>query len=103
MARFTAVRNIKNIRHAAPLFHNRKTLWQMLKDVLGGRYKMSMMTNLVCVLGVLYVLFPFDFLPDLIPVLGWADDGAMIYFIVKRLQKETQRYNRFKAMERRGF
>lgn len=97
------VKRIKNIQHATQLFQNRRTLWQMLRDVLGGRYKMSLMTNVAVVLGVLYVLFPFDFITDLLPVIGWADDGAVIYFVVKRLQKETQRYNRFKVMERRGF
>lgn len=28
-----------------------------------------------------YLLFPFDLLPDVIPVLGWADDVAVIWII----------------------
>ena len=103
MAKLTPVRHVRNIKNAANLFQNRKTLWAMLRDVLGGRYKMSMMTNLAVVLGIVYVLFPFDIVPDFLPILGWADDGALIYMVIKRLQKETQRYNRFKVMERRGF
>lgn len=29
-------------------------------------------------LGVAYLLFPFDFLPDLMPVVGWIDDLLVI-------------------------
>ena len=75
----------------------------MLRDVMQGHYRMSVITTAIFVLGVLYIFFPFDFIPDFIPVLGWMDDGAIIFMVIKRLQKETQRYNRYKAMERRGF
>jgi uncharacterized membrane protein YkvA (DUF1232 family) len=30
--------------------------------------------RLVCGLAVCYLIFPFDFLPDLMPVIGWMDD-----------------------------
>jgi len=103
MARSTSVRPVKNIRHVANLFNSRKTLWYMLRDVFHGNYRMSFFTNIAFVLGVLYVLFPFDLITDVIPIFGWLDDGFVVFLLIKRLNKETQRYNRFKAMERRGF
>lgn len=103
MSKFTPVRQVKNMRHVMGLFHNRRTLWQMLKDAFSGHYRMSMWTYLAMIFTVLYVLFPFDIITDLIPFIGWIDDGVVIFLLVKRLQKETQRYNRFKVMERRGF
>lgn len=103
MSRFTPVRHVRNMRHVVDLFHNRKTLMQMLKEVFRGTYKMSFLSNMAVLLGIVYVLFPFDFIFDLIPFLGWADDGFVIFMVVKRLQKETQRFNRAKVMERRGF
>jgi uncharacterized membrane protein YkvA (DUF1232 family) len=102
MAKFTTVRHGRNLKNAAHLFNNRRTLFQMLREVWGGHYKMSFLTNAALALGVLYVLFPFDFITDLLPIIGWADDGAVIYLVIKRLQTETHRYVRFKAMERRG-
>lgn len=75
----------------------------MIRDVLNGRYKMSLFTTAVVVVSILYIVFPFDLVPDYIPVLGWIDDGVLLFFLLKRLQKETMRYIRFKAMERRGF
>ena len=103
MARLTQVRKLKSLKHTAQLFNNRRTLGQMLRDVWNRKYRMSFLTNVSLVLGVLYVLFPFDIITDLLPIIGWTDDGVVIYLVVKRLQKETQRYNRYKVMERRGF
>ena len=71
----------------------------MLREVFHGRYTMSLLTNMALVLGLLYIISPLDF--DWIPILGWVDDGFVGYMVIKRLQKETQRYNRHKAMERR--
>ncbi len=34
--------------------------------------------RLVCGLGILYVLSPLDFLPDLMPIIGWVDDILVV-------------------------
>lgn len=31
-------------------------------------------------IAVCYAIFPLDFLPDLIPVLGWIDDVAVLAY-----------------------
>jgi len=100
MSRITSARNT---RHFFGLFQNRKTLWQMIRETLSGRYKMSMFTTVVVILSLVYVLFPFDMLPDYIPFLGWIDDAFVFFLLVKMLQKETSRYVRFKAMERKNY
>ncbi len=71
----------------------------MLKAIWRGEYRMSLLTNLFIVFGILYVIIPLDF--DWVPIAGWIDDGLVIFFVIKRLQKETQRFNRYKAMERK--
>lgn len=38
--------------------------------------------RLAAALGVAYLLFPFDFLPDLMPVIGWLDDLLVILGVV---------------------
>ncbi len=97
--RAAGVANTRGVREGAQLFKNRKTLWCMLKEVWRGKYRMSFLTTVITILGLIYVVTPFDF--DWIPFVGWIDDGLVIYLIIKRLQKETQRFNRHKAAERR--
>ena len=102
MSKFTSARPVHNVRHGLQLFRNRRTLWQMIREVLGGSYRMSWLTVLITLFSLGYIVFPFDFAPDFIPVLGWIDDGFVLFLLLRRLNSETQRYNRFKAMERKG-
>lgn len=99
LGKITKTRWVRHANESAHIFYNRKTLWQMLRDVWQGKYKMSLLTNMILVLGVLYVIIPIDF--DWIPFIGWIDDLFVLLFIGKRLVKETQRYNRYKVMDRR--
>ncbi len=102
MSRYTVVRPVQNVKHGWHLLRNRKTLWQMIRETLRGTYKMSVLTIGATLLALAYVIFPFDIIPDFIPVVGWMDDGFVIYLLLRRLVKETQRYSRFKAMERKS-
>ncbi len=101
MAKYFSIRSARGVRAAYGLFQGRRTLWQMLREVFNGRYRMSGFTVLVCVLAIAYIVFPFDFMHDYVPFLGWIDDGFVFFLLVKRLRAESQRYTRFKAMERK--
>ena len=103
MPKLPSARPVQNMRHGWQLFRNRRTLWQMIREVLSGHYRMSLLTTLIVVLALIYIVFPFDLIPDYIPFIGWIDDGLILFLLIKRLLKETQRFNRFKAMERRGY
>ncbi len=76
-------------------------MWQMVREALSGKYRMSFFTTIVLILGAVYVVSPFDLIPDWIPVVGWIDDGVVIYLVIKRLNLETMRYIRSKAMDRK--
>ncbi len=102
MSRYTSVRAGNNLLNGVQLFRNRKTLWQMMRETLNGHYRMSWLTILIVVLSVAYIIFPFDLIPDYIPVIGWIDDGLVAYLMIRRLTRETQRYSRWKAMERKA-
>ncbi len=48
--------------------------------------------KLVLIAALLYVLSPIDLVPDLIPGLGWIDDGAIVMLslqLVRRLLAST--------------
>lgn len=99
MAKTSTLSSRDNVREGWSLLRSRKVLWCMLREAWRGNYKISFVTSLLVVLGLVYVFTPFDF--DWIPIIGWIDDGLVLFFILKRLQAETKRFNRHKAMERR--
>ncbi|YAI82171.1 MAG: YkvA family protein [cyanobacterium endosymbiont of Rhopalodia sterrenbergii] len=46
------------------------------------------------ILGTLLYLFsPIDISPDLIPILGWIDDGLLIFLLVSELSNLFWRYS----------
>ena len=51
-------------------------------------------------IGLAYIVLPFDFLHDYIPVLGWTDDvtaaGLIIWFILALIPKEMLEDNKAK-------
>ena len=101
MSKFTPLRPVQNVHHGWHLFRNRRTLWQMIREVARGHYRMSFLTTVIAIVSIAYIIYPFDLIPDYIPVLGWIDDGVVFYLLLKRLVFETHRFNRFKAMERK--
>ncbi|HEY8400250.1 MAG TPA: DUF1232 domain-containing protein [Cytophagaceae bacterium] len=41
---------------------------------------------------LLYFITPFDFFPDFLPFLGFADDAALLIWFVGNLAKEVEKY-----------
>lgn len=52
--------------------------------------------------ALLYLLMPFDLAPDLFPILGWADDVAVLWFGLRALSRELSRYVPPVTAESRG-
>lgn len=46
-----------------------KGIWQYLRDP-----RSSWPPKALLVVAILYLLFPFDLVPDLAPIVGWLDD-----------------------------
>jgi uncharacterized membrane protein YkvA (DUF1232 family) len=92
MAKIPVTKKVKHIRTLAQLWQYRKRLWAMLTDIFSRRYKASFITLVALVAGLVYLISPIDFVPDFIPFIGWVDDGFIVYFLVKRLLVELERY-----------
>jgi uncharacterized membrane protein YkvA (DUF1232 family) len=51
------------------------------------RLKSSGLSALFGVLAVIYTLWPMDLIPDVIPFLGWLDDGLALFFAFQQARK----------------
>jgi uncharacterized membrane protein YkvA (DUF1232 family) len=90
----------KNAAHVYQIYKNRKWIWPMIGDAIRGRYQFSLFTLLSIILFLGYMIFPFDFLPDFIPVIGWVDDGVFLVLLLRQLKKETVRYQEYKTKDK---
>ena len=66
-------------------------LWRYLRD---GR--VPLWRKLVGVAAVAYLVWPFDLIPDFIPILGWLDDAGVLMaaavFLVRDVRLHEQCY-----------
>lgn len=71
-------------------------LYHYIKDILAGRYKDYTPSKMVFIIAVLvYVVSPFDFLPDMIPM-GLLDDSSLILWAIKEVSDELEKYRKSK-------
>jgi uncharacterized membrane protein YkvA (DUF1232 family) len=54
-------------------------------------------TRGVMLVALLYPVVPIDLIPDPIPVLGLADDVALIVYAIRFAKPEIERYRKFQA------
>ena len=63
-----------------------------LSDIATGKYKDYDGKKLIIVVAaIIYVVTPFDLLPDLIPP-GWIDDISIVAWAIKEVSEELGKY-----------
>ena len=81
----------------ARLLEDFKLLYWLLKDYWKGEYRdISVWSILVFAAGIIYVLSPFDILPDFIPLVGQVDDAMVLIFCIFFLEKDLHKYREWK-------
>ncbi len=83
---------LNRIRGFSGLWKHRQELRRMIADARAGRYRISLLTLLAVLGAALYVISPFDVIPDFLVIFGWTDDVAIIYFLSNRIGRELERY-----------
>lgn len=97
MAKIPFIKKVAQVRSLASLWRYRTELFSMFKDMLAGTYKASLLTIIALAASIIYLLSPFNIITDLVPVIGWIDDGFIFYFLLKRLMHELNRYTAHKS------
>jgi uncharacterized membrane protein YkvA (DUF1232 family) len=74
-----------------------RLLLSLVKDYATGKYRdipfWVIGSSAVC---LLYILSPIDLIPDVIPVIGYLDDAAVLGLTLKLVNTELQRYKAWK-------
>jgi uncharacterized membrane protein YkvA (DUF1232 family) len=78
-------------------FKDMSSYFQAMLRLIRGDYRDVRIANLVVIIGaIIYVLDPWDLIPDWIPVLGFVDDATILAFAV---QKTRETLDDFTAWE----
>lgn len=70
----------------------------MIKDWVTGKYKEVPFATIASLAGVLiYVITPIDLIVDYIPLLGYADDAAILGFAIRFAKNDIEKYRAWVA------
>ena len=76
-----------------------KLFFCMLKDFATRKYTEIPMGTILAIVGTLvYILNPFDLIPDFIPAFGYLDDAAVIAVCLKAIKVDIDKYKAFRKI-----
>jgi len=77
-----------------------KLLFELLRGYVDGSYReVPWATIAVAVAALVYFLSPVDVIPDLLPVIGYADDASVLALAVSLLQEDLKAFCRWKGYD----
>ena len=80
---------VKLLNHYIVLFS------ELIKAYISGSYKKLPAVTLVKIVAVLiYFISPFDFIPDVLPFVGFADDLAVVLWVGKSIKNELDDFEK---------
>ena len=77
-----------------------QTMGDMIHDYADGSYKeVPVQTIIGVTVAVLYVVNPIDIIPDGIPAIGFADDIALVGFVLSQVHDDVDKYREWKEQQ----
>lgn len=65
----------------------------LLLDMMRDKdFRFTWTSRAVILAGLVYFIIPTDVMPDVLPVIGFVDDAAVIGVVFRRLRHEIERY-----------
>ena len=71
-------------------------LFSMLSDSYNRKYPVPKKTVFVITFALLYLISPVDIFPDIIPLIGFADDIAVLAFAASLIKDDLEKYGAWK-------
>lgn len=80
---------VKLLNHYVVLFS------QLVKAYIQGTYRKLPAIALAKIIAVLiYFISPFDFIPDVLPIIGFTDDLALVIWVGKSIKNELDEFEK---------
>jgi uncharacterized membrane protein YkvA (DUF1232 family) len=90
-------KNIIRFGFLSRLLQDFKLLFPLIRDYFKGTYRaVSLKSIIIFLAGLIYIISPFDFIPDYIPGLGQIDDVAILAFCLYLLEKDLLKYKKWR-------
>lgn len=90
----------EKFKSAGPLkrfMEDLRLLIAIVKDYWSGEYReIPYMSIAAIVFALLYVLSPMDIIPDVIPVVGYLDDAAVVAICLRLVEEDLYEYKEWK-------
>jgi len=96
--RFLNSKNLHDSKVDQGFRHDLQLLMQFCKDVKSGEFDVPAKVYALLATVVLYVIFPFDLLPEaFLGPIGYLDDALLIQWLYTELGDTFERYKRFRG------
>ena len=87
-------------RSLAGVARDGRALVRMARASVSGRYRRLPRRSLVAVVaGLIYFLDPLDAIPDVIPLIGFLDDAAVLAWVIARVRRDLDEFLVWEAGE----
>ncbi len=81
-----------------------KLVISLLKDFKNKSYTDIPWRSIALITAaILYFINPFDFIPDILPVLGITDDALLFASVFKSIQGDLEKYGKWKGINTREY
>ncbi len=78
-------------------------LSRLVKAYVSGQYRQLPTKTLISVLAALvYFVSPVDFIPDVLPILGFADDIALLVWVFNSLTTDLENFRVWEQQQQRA-
>jgi len=75
-------------------------MFRLIGHLCSGTYRrVPVRSLLVLVAGLLYFVWPFDLVPDAIPIVGWLDDVTLLAFVIRSIRFDLDAFQQWEKTE----
>lgn len=91
-------KKVKENKDLMEIWDDIKLLTELIRDWKRGEYKNLSKNNVILIIiGLIYLVNPFDIIPDFL-FGGFLDDLAVIAFVIKKVSEELEAYKKWRGI-----